>query len=225
MTKRVTKKQKNCITPVKSSSKKQNKSLPKKTPRLILPKKLELELINYNYWTVEQQRELLNYYNYNIITKTKDSFSWEEFKRDSSVNSSYIQHTEENVLCEDLFIIKNNNIYYYSRNKEFKIFSNLLKDILKLSNSPFLTYYINEDDFYWDDLGLIPKTEAELFKTTIEIYNKNYDDRITTLKAAFEQKQLEQVQSSSDTNKVSRAPKRKKSVCVQNAARNKLATA
>src|SRR6478736_66530 len=89
------KKLKKLLPLVKQSSKKQVKSPQKKTPRLILPRKLKIELIHYNNWSKINQKQVLVNFDFDFVKKVAD-IDWDR-------DDNYV--VEENISSSNLLVI------------------------------------------------------------------------------------------------------------------------
>lgn len=139
---------------------------------------------------------------YDFRTK-QTTFWWEE--KDTNSLWGYKELEIDNIFASTWLEIPR-----YNRGKELRIFKDILKGVCQLGNSEYISYYNSLYSF----ATLVPDEDLALIKTTIQLYEENYNDRVTNLKAAFEQRKLEYLQSSSVSTKVSRLSKGKQSVSV-----------
>lgn len=221
------------MKPVKSSSKVQKKSLQPKTLRLILPKKLEIKLTPFEEWDRDEQHTLVDEYRYNFVTRKVEITYFENLRTIlrqiyTKKRNRYDYHTVPVYEADPVYKEKivEMTLTTSGTRKEELIFANLLKQVSEIS-SVDISYCLT--NFYTEELNVgipfcIPKEDESFIKTVIELYNDNYNDRIANLKAAFEQRKLQQVQSNSVSGSVPKAHKGNKSKTASGTRKSKKST-
>lgn len=159
-------------------------------------------MLPFEEWDVDLQSNIAENLFYDFRNKTALLW-WEE--EDKASPWGYKECARKDIPAAYFLTVKGNYSYYQPIVRETKIFKNILKGVCNIGNSEFLTYY------FFGSISpfnlVIPDEDVGIINTTIQLYEENYNDRVTNLKAAFEQRKLEYLQSSGVPTKVSRLRK------------------